>query len=95
MLAYAAARAKGLDPSAVMQRAADQFIERPVLDAGNAVSASAEPRPPEDVAAEGYPLPASAAVDQGHPPVIATAPPSPRKSAASNKPLAHTARSGR
>lgn len=90
MLAYAAARAEGLDPSAAMQRAADQFVERPMLDAGDAVSASAAPRPPHDVAAEGYPLPASAAVEQGRTPVITTAKPSARQSPSHSKPLARS-----
>lgn len=97
MLAYAAARAEGLDPSAAMQRATDQFVERPMLDAGDAISASTKPRPPHDVAAEGYPLPASAAVQrgQGRAPVITTAPPAMRKAATDTKPVAHAARSRR
>jgi len=77
MAAYHHARAAGAEPAEAVQQAAPLFATTRAIELADPASTQRQPRPPRDIAADGYPFPTAAGVTNPHHPhtqVITTLP---------------------
>lgn len=84
MAAYHHARAAGAKPAEAMQQAAPLFATMRAIELADPAPTQRQPRPPRDIAADGYPFPTTAGAKNPHPPqtqVITTLPRRPRQTA--------------